>query len=172
VDREDHRGISREFARTVESPLTRAGLVNQKFSLPRPNCSDCGDLVDTPWGHSFSKSPGMNPRCCHCHYRFHSSLACPRCATCSPAFPGRGIRQLCFIHLGGTWCGWVTVLHVPLDALGAEHAAVGRKLFPRFKTDDVVFPDLQLNSALLSTETTMRFNQLLGGADGFFFPTS
>src|SRR4051812_9970426 len=66
----------------------------------------------------------------------------------------------------------MTVLHVPLDTLGTEHASLEGKLFPRFKTDDLIFPDLQLNAALLPAEATMRFYQLLGGADGLAFPPS
>src|SRR4026209_1919690 len=50
-------------------------------------------------------------------------------------------------------------LQVPLDAFRTQHAAVERKLFPRFEADDLVVPDLQLNSSLLSTETAMRLHE-------------
>src|ERR1041385_240444 len=64
----------------------------------------------------------------------------------------------------------MTVLHVALDALGTKHAAIERKLFPRFKADDLVLADLQLNPALLPTKAAVGLEQFFGGMDGFILP--
>ena len=50
------------------------------------------------------------------------------------------------------------VLHVSLYAFGAELAFVERKVFPRFKTDDLIVFDLQINAALLPAEATVGWD--------------
>ena len=51
------------------------------------------------------------------------------------------------------------VLQVALYALGAEHAAVDRKLFPRLESDDLVVMNLELNAALNSAEAAVRLHE-------------
>ena len=50
------------------------------------------------------------------------------------------------------------VLHVALDAFGAELPSIERKVFPRFETDDLVVLHAKLNAALLSAEAAMGFD--------------
>src|SRR4051812_35930762 len=52
-------------------------------------------------------------------------------------------------------------LQVALDALGAQHAAVERELFPRLEADDFVVTHLELNAALLAAEAAVRLDELL-----------
>src|SRR5581483_212399 len=49
-------------------------------------------------------------------------------------------------------------LQVALDPLGAEHAAIERELLPRLETDYAIAVYFQLDAALLTAETTMRFD--------------
>ena len=51
------------------------------------------------------------------------------------------------------------VLQVALDALGAEHAAIDRELFPRLEADDLVVVNLELNAALHAAEAAMRLHE-------------
>src|SRR5262245_51031833 len=53
-------------------------------------------------------------------------------------------------------------LQVPLDTFRTQHAAVERKVLPRLEADDLVVPDLQLNSTLLAAKTAMRLHKPLG----------
>src|SRR5262245_14524649 len=53
-------------------------------------------------------------------------------------------------------------LQVPLDAFGAEHAAVEGELFPGLEPDHLVVADFQLNAALLTAEATMRLHKAIG----------
>src|SRR5579884_2039190 len=53
------------------------------------------------------------------------------------------------------------VLHVALDALGAELAPIEWKVLARLKPDDLVILDLEVDSALLSAEAAVRGNQLI-----------
>src|SRR5262249_30727019 len=46
-------------------------------------------------------------------------------------------------------------------ALWAEHAVIDRKLFPGFKTDGLVFFDVELDPALDATKATVRFDELV-----------
>ena len=50
-------------------------------------------------------------------------------------------------------------LQVSLDALGAQHAAIERKVFPGLEADHLVVADLELNPALLSTEAAVCLDQ-------------
>ena len=84
--------------------------------------------------------------------------------------PGRWTKTLIAAHQRGKQTVRMAALHVTLHALWAEHAAIERKLFPRFKTDDLVFADLQLDPALLSAEAAVCLYQLLGGMDRFVLP--
>ncbi len=55
----------------------------------------------------------------------------------------------------------MVALQVALDALGAKHAAVERKLLPRLEPGHAVVADLELNAALLAAEAAMGLHQLL-----------
>ena len=63
-------------------------------------------------------------------------------------------------------------LHVALHAFRTEHAVVERKLFPRFESDHLIAANLQLNAALLAAETTMSFDQVVGGISRFILPAA
>src|SRR5580765_6502743 len=64
----------------------------------------------------------------------------------------------------------MTVLHIALNALGTEHAPIEGKLFPRFEADDLVFPDFQLDPALLPAKAAVCLDQLFGGMNRFILP--
>ncbi len=61
-------------------------------------------------------------------------------------------------------------LKITLHSFWAKHAAVERKLLPRFETDDPILADLELNPALLSAKTAVGLHQFLGRMDRFIFP--
>src|SRR5687768_17801686 len=50
-------------------------------------------------------------------------------------------------------------LQVAFHALRAEHAAVERKLLPRFEPNHLIVANLQLNAALLAAEATVRLHE-------------
>src|SRR6185437_1111996 len=53
-------------------------------------------------------------------------------------------------------------LKISLHAFGAEHSAVKWKFLPWLKADHFVALDLQLDAALLSAKTAVRFNKFVG----------
>src|SRR3989442_14595508 len=61
-------------------------------------------------------------------------------------------------------------LHVSLHALGAQHAAIERKLLPGLEPDHVVVASLQLNAALLTAETAMSLDKFLRRIGGLVPP--
>ena len=66
----------------------------------------------------------------------------------------------------------MVTLQVALDALGAQHSAVERKLLPGLETDDVVVAHFELNSALLAAEAAMGLHQFFGLVAGISLPAS
>src|SRR5215470_10033958 len=50
-------------------------------------------------------------------------------------------------------------LQIPLHAFRAEHAAVEGEFLPRFKANNLIAADLQLNAALLAAEAAMRLHE-------------
>src|SRR5579863_9894877 len=63
-------------------------------------------------------------------------------------------------------------LHVTLDAFWTELSRIEGKVLPRFKPDHVVVTDLELNSALLAAEATVRLYQAVRRARGFILPAT
>ena len=55
----------------------------------------------------------------------------------------------------------MVALHVALDAFGAKHAAVERKLLPWLEARHAVVADLELNAALLAAEAAVGLYELL-----------
>jgi hypothetical protein len=55
----------------------------------------------------------------------------------------------------------MVVLHVAIDTFGAKLSAVEREFLPGLKTDHVIVANLKLDAALLATETTVGFDELL-----------
>jgi hypothetical protein len=55
----------------------------------------------------------------------------------------------------------VRSLEISLDPLWAEHAAVEGEVFPWLEADDLVASHLELDSALLSAEAAMCFDELV-----------
>ena len=86
--------------------------------------------------------------------------------------PRRFAESLRRAHQGVEQAIGVPALHVALYAFRTEHAVVEGKLFPWFESDDLIAANFQLNSALLATETTMSFDQMVGRISRFILPTS
>src|SRR3954468_18675254 len=53
-------------------------------------------------------------------------------------------------------------LQVSLHALGAQHPAVVREVFPGLEPGDAVIAHFELNAALLTAKTAMSLDELLG----------
>ena len=66
----------------------------------------------------------------------------------------------------------MAALQVTLDALGAEHAAIERKVLPGFESDHAIVADFELNAALLAAEATVRLHQLLARFVRFALPSA
>jgi len=66
----------------------------------------------------------------------------------------------------------MAALQVTLDALGAEHAAIKRKVLPGFESNQAIVADFELNAALLSAETAVRLHQLLARFVRFALPSA
>src|SRR5205823_1759897 len=49
-----------------------------------------------------------------------------------------------------------------LDAFGAELALIDRKFFPRLEANDAIIFNFELNAALHTAETAVRFYELVG----------
>src|SRR5262245_59356141 len=66
----------------------------------------------------------------------------------------------------------MVALHITLHTLRAKHASIEWKLFPRLESDNLIAPDLQLDAALLATETAMSPYQSFGRILGFALPAA
>src|SRR6185295_4496557 len=80
-------------------------------------------------------------------------LAEAACRQIERLVPSRDSEPFCIVAQQGVeeTIG-VAALHVPLHALGTEHAAVEGKLLPRLEADDAVVAHLELDAALLAGE--------------------
>jgi hypothetical protein len=63
-------------------------------------------------------------------------------------------------------------LEIPPYALGAQHAAVKWKLFPGLKADNLIAANLQLDAALLPTETAMSLYHAVNRLTGHITPAA
>jgi hypothetical protein len=66
----------------------------------------------------------------------------------------------------------MVALHVALYALGTQHAAIEREVFPGFKSDYLVLANFKLNPTLLSTKAAVRLNQLFGRMNRLILPAA
>src|SRR6476660_1680258 len=66
----------------------------------------------------------------------------------------------------------MAVLHVALDALGAEHPLVEGEVFPGLEADHLVVAHLELDAALLAAEAAVRLDQLVRRMRGLVAPAA
>src|ERR1044072_5873926 len=66
----------------------------------------------------------------------------------------------------------MAVLHVALDALGAEHPLVEREVLPGLEADHLVVPHLELDPALLAAEAAVRLDQRVRRPRGLVAPAA